>query len=543
MSDEKSFDVINLTAESMNAPIEGGFDAGNYIYYGDNDDYPDTLARLYQNDALHSSLIKSISQMISGVGMYSNAYQGEIDDVLKIRSRTGDELNKIMRLAAFDLKKDGYCYIEVIKRWWGLELNVLPTIFVRNGRHKEGRSPHYFLYSSKRQFSAGVPLPAFDGQKQHSILMIKQDDTLMQSYAQPDYVGCINDVLLSISAREHKLNSVQNGFFPSAIINFNRPVSDIKVRAAEEAAFRNTFAGPAGRKIVFSWNPSKEMETTLDTFEPPNIVEFFKDLTPEVQQAILVGHRVTSPLLFGVRLETSSGLGSNTEEIQTAYSIMNETVIKPFQIVLIEAFNKLVKFGCGQDLDLAIKPFKPSILEHGEKPADVKEEVTKFSSDLRRVIPVALIDSMIEKLKSCGVKQADLEAEGWEEMSAEEVKFAIESEPSKPSALDSDQYRVRFRYVGPRDDRNRTFCAKVLDLDLIYRKEDIDAMSLRGENQQFGVYDIFTLKGNINCRHRWEQVVFKKVKDKEEAKKLVTLPKVLGWLKSFGYNKLFKNAI
>ena len=53
MSDEKSFDVINLQAESMNAPIEGGFDAGNYIYYGDNDDYPDTLARLYQNDALH----------------------------------------------------------------------------------------------------------------------------------------------------------------------------------------------------------------------------------------------------------------------------------------------------------------------------------------------------------------------------------------------------------------------------------------------------------------------------------------------------------
>lgn len=150
---------------------------------------------------------------------------------------------------------------------------------------------------------------------------------------------------------------------------------------------------------------------------------------------------------------------------------------------------------------------------------------------------------MIEKLKSCGVKQADLEAEGWEEMSAEEVKFAIESEPSKPSSLDSDQYRVRFRYNGPRDDRNRTFCAKVLDLDLIYRKEDIDAMSLRGENQQFGVYDIFTLKGNINCRHTWEQVVFKKVKDQEEAKKLVTLPKVLGWLKSLGYNKLFKNAI
>jgi hypothetical protein len=63
-------------------------------------------------------------------------------------------------------------------------------------------------------------------------------------------------------------------------------------------------------------------------------------------------------------------------------------------------------------------------------------------------------------------------------------------------------------------------------------------MSLRGENEEFGKYDIFTYKGNVNCRHRWEQVIFKKLASGEE-KQLITKPKINYWLQS----PIFTNAL
>ena len=80
----------------------------------------------------------------------------------------------------------------------------------------------------------------------------------------------------------------------------------------------------------------------MDTFEPPNFVEFFKDLAPEVAQSILNGHRVTSPLLFGVRMG-QGGLGSNQDEMIQAYDIFTETVLRPYQKIANSAWNKIFK--------------------------------------------------------------------------------------------------------------------------------------------------------------------------------------------------------
>jgi hypothetical protein len=88
--------------------------------------------------------------------------------------------------------------------------------------------------------------------------------------------------------------------------------------------------------------------------------------------------------------------------------------------------------------------------------------------------------------------------------------MAIESDPSSKSKSDSGNFAVRYRYNGPRDDKNREFCANVLDLNLIFRKEDIDMMSFRTENKDFGTYSIFKYKGSYNCRHNWKRLVFKK---------------------------------
>jgi hypothetical protein len=160
---------------------------------------------------------------------------------------------------------------------------------------------------------------------------------------------------------------------------------------------------------------------------------------------------------------------------------------------------------------------------------DVKEkikngEITGFSieaegleriqmSEDKEIISDELADLFVEHLKKVGQTLEELEAEGYKlipEEEANKLELAIESDPNAQSSLDRERYIVRFYYKGPRDDKNRPFCAHVLDLGLWYRKEDIDQMSFRSENKEFGTYSIFKYEGSYGCRHTWDKNYFSK---------------------------------
>jgi len=82
---------------------------------------------------------------------------------------------------------------------------------------------------------------------------------------------------------------------------------------------------------------------------------------------------------------------------------------------------------------------------------------------------------------------------------------AIESNPGFSSRLDRGLTRLRFRYEGPSDSKNRDFCSYMMTsfANKYFRIEDIDRMSLSLANPDFKQYSIFDYKGSYNCRHAW----------------------------------------
>jgi len=82
-----------------------------------------------------------------------------------------------------------------------------------------------------------------------------------------------------------------------------------------------------------------------------------------------------------------------------------------------------------------------------------------------------------------------------------------DAQPNKPTDETTGPYKILYRYNGPYDDKNRKFCRRLLDLDLLFRKEDIEKLTVRGANEEFGIYDIFRYKGSYNCRHTWNRVL------------------------------------
>lgn len=119
--------------------------------------------------------------------------------------------------------------------------------------------------------------------------------------------------------------------------------------------------------------------------------------------------------------------------------------------------------------------------------------------------------------KTLGESYSELLNDGWEIVRAEKITPQIVhkmnqerfSSPNDPSELDTDEMRVRFKYVGPRDERNRRFCADMMSMNRVYRIEDIDELTNSLANQEFGFYSIFLYRGSFNCRHQWYRLFYK----------------------------------
>lgn len=133
----------------------------------------------------------------------------------------------------------------------------------------------------------------------------------------------------------------------------------------------------------------------------------------------------------------------------------------------------------------------------------------------RHVLSEEQIPRALEMFSSYGEPQGQLEKEGWKIYSVTPVGRQyfqdIKSEPNKDSPIfDTPNARVRFKYVGPRDSKNRPFCAEMMDLRRVFRIEDIDQMSRNNVNS-IGPdgYDIFEWRGSYNCRHGWVRLEYR----------------------------------
>ena len=111
-----------------------------------------------------------------------------------------------------------------------------------------------------------------------------------------------------------------------------------------------------------------------------------------------------------------------------------------------------------------------------------------------------------------GESPEELLEEGFELVSIRRIgrdEFSTKSSPNDPSYKDYAGARVRYKYVGPQDSKNRDFCGEMMENNRVYRIEDINRMTSEMANPQFGQYDIFQYRGSYNCRHYWVELIYK----------------------------------
>ena len=125
------------------------------------------------------------------------------------------------------------------------------------------------------------------------------------------------------------------------MINFNNGVPSKDIQNITNRKVMNKFTGAGGSKILFNYNKNAEAATTIERLPLDNAPDHYKYLSDECRDKIIIGHRITSPLLIGVR-DTNSGFGSNADEIETSSLLMDKVVVKGFQEELVDAIDEIM---------------------------------------------------------------------------------------------------------------------------------------------------------------------------------------------------------
>lgn len=178
----------------------------------------------------------------------------------------------------------------------------------------------------------------------------------------------------------------------------------------------------------------------------------------------------------------------------------------------------------GEDIEdiIAFQTIKTAMLELIESEEGVSEEFSHYED-----LPIDVQDRLLERLAAVGISMETLAKEGYEIVDEEEFKrsqeFSVNRTDAKPDLTTNQTrggYKILYSYKvkpgeGPSVQNNsRDFCIDLIGLNLLFRKEDIDRLTIKGANsEEFGYYDIFKYKGSFNCRHEWKEVF---VKQKEE---------------------------
>jgi hypothetical protein len=255
---------------------------------------------------------------------------------------------------------------------------------------KIGNSPkienYYYCvdWHDNRKVKDKKKIPAFGtSEEKMEILYIKNYTPGLYYYSLPDYVPALQFSLSEGEISNLHYNNITNGFLPAVMINFNNGVPAPEERQTIEDLIQAKFTGTdnAGRFMV-SFNDDPTTKPTIDTIQVDNLHDKYDYVAKYVQDRILVAHRVTSPLLFGIRTE-ANGFSSQSEEMKTAFSILQTMTISPFQNLILNSLDYALSVGGVEDAQLYFEQLTPLVIlsQTAEETGQTVEQVEKDVND------------------------------------------------------------------------------------------------------------------------------------------------------------------
>ena len=361
----------------------------DWIEYGEDNDYYQELIDRYNGSATNNAAINGIVEMIYGKGL------AVIDEEDSELSKTVKELfpKEDVKRITNDFYTLGGGACQVIYSKGGSQIMPIvhmPVETLRAEKATNGVIKGYYYspdWTKATRTGANKPTryPAFGygNKKQVEILFIKPYKAGYFYYSPVSYQGGVQYAELEEEIANYHLSNIKNGLSPSMLINFNNGVPAEEDRLAIEKSIKDKFGGTSNSgKFILAFNDSRELAASIEPVILSDAAEQYQFLADESRNKIMVSHRIVSGMIVGIKEQT--GLGNNAEELQTASTLMDNIVIRPYQVTIIDAFERLLDVNGHEDTELYFKTLQPlefTNLENAITEEEIEEQTGQKSSN------------------------------------------------------------------------------------------------------------------------------------------------------------------
>jgi hypothetical protein len=370
--------VVNLSGDYILPSVAENRTKKQWVEYGITgaDDFFSTITKKYLTSPTNQSCIDGIVQLLYGLGLKSDL--PEIEKMLETLTEP-EEIKRIVQ----DYKLYGVLSIQCVfspDRGKLIGFYHIPVDTLRAEKCDENGDIGGYYYSSdwsnKRIEPTYIPvLGSSEYENDVQVLYFKRYTPGMYYYSLPDWFSSIQYSSVEEEISNLHISNIRNGFLAGAMLNFNGGLPPIEEQQVLEASIASKFSGTsnAGR-FILSFNESKEEATTIDMIKSENLHENYRFLSEEAKDKIMLSHRITSQLLFGIK--SASGFSSNADELKTSYDIFMKMVINPMQNEILRAFKTVLEINGIVDPQLYFEALVPYEIE-----ADMVDKVGQANTD------------------------------------------------------------------------------------------------------------------------------------------------------------------
>jgi len=507
----------------------------DFVMYGEDNNYYQYLIDIYNSSPTNHACINGISEMIYGKGLDA---LNSSDKPEQYAQMLGLLKKDVIKKVIYDYYLMGGGALQVI---YGkgkkkiVQVEHIPVETLRAEKTGEsGEIEGYYYCSDWASYKSSDELtriPAFGTSKEpREILFIKPYKAGYYYYSPPAYTGGLQYAELEGEISNFHMSNIKRGLAPSMLLNFNNGIPNEEERSLIEKKIQQKFTGSSNAgKFILAFNDNSETQASLEAIQLSDAHNQYQFLSTESQEKILVAHRIVSPMLLGVKNNT--GLGNNADELEKASILMDNMVIRPFQNLMIDAFDQILAFN-NIALKLYFKTLQPLEFTDLTNVTDkeTREEETGQKLSLKKEQKVYRTDNHPSNLVADDLIALgeDEDTEGWDLISEEQVDYDLDdkqnemlklastgtAKPDAKSDQDKGLFKVRYQYAPNIVKANtREFCRKMLAANKIYRKEDILSMDKKAVNAGWGpngsdTYSIWFYKGGGSCQHYWMRKVY-----------------------------------
>ena len=526
----------------------------DWVGVGEDNAYYQGLIDCFMDSTTNQAVITGIAQQIYGRGLEATDAAQKPEQFAEMKKLLKPD---VLRKISLDLKMLGEAALQISYKGKKVhKVTHFPRETLRPEKCNENGDIEAYYYSADwskvRNNTELTKIPVFGSKGTgNEVKIIKRYVTGYHYISPADY--STSYATLEKEIVDYLINDAQNSFSGTKVINFNSGIPSEQKMQEIKSQVMNKLTGSFGEKCIIAFNHNAEQKTTVEDIPLNDAPQHYQYLSEECSKKILLSHRVTSPLLLGLRDSSGGGLGSNSEEIENAQRLFSNTTIRPYQDLIIDnllevlavndiALNLYFKTldplefmdievtneevieeetGVKQEQELEIMAFKKTPTISDDELNTVADELIDLGEDESELLKkYDVIDEMEvdydqeERLD----KMLKLTSTGRAYPNAKSSQDGT----SKQQSQEGVEFLVRYSYSPKKVSPNsREFCKKMYAADKVYRKEDILRMSKKVVNPGFQKggkknpgqpYSIWLYKGGARCSHRWYRKTYQ-VKD------------------------------